>query len=306
MTLDKYEIFLKVAESGNISRTAEQLNYTQSAISHIIKNLEAELGVTLIIRERNGVRLSMNGRRLLENIRRIVKEENALKKEAALMNRAELGVIRVGTTFSTSMEWMPDIICRLRDGHPGIEVAQLQAEYRTIEEGLESGDLDFGFLTDKLRGDFHFVPLARDEYFVLLPEDHHLASLEAIPVELLNGQPFIQIYEGGDFYDASSLVADVDPDIRYVVHDDIAAIPMVARGLGITVISSMTMNWAPSEHVVRKRFAFPRYRVVGLAMRKEEKDSPLASLFLDTVRSYLADREAEGGHFDHPVSSGSY
>lgn len=50
MALDKHRVFVMVADNRSITKTAEKLNYTQSAISHIIKNLEDEIGVQLIIR----------------------------------------------------------------------------------------------------------------------------------------------------------------------------------------------------------------------------------------------------------------
>ena len=57
MGLNRYEIFLKVAEVGNITRAAELLHYTQAGVSHSIAALEREAGVPLLIRGSNGVTL---------------------------------------------------------------------------------------------------------------------------------------------------------------------------------------------------------------------------------------------------------
>ena len=56
MNLNRYEIFLKVAEIGNITKTAEVLHYTQAGISHAIAALEKEAGVPLLIRSSNYIR----------------------------------------------------------------------------------------------------------------------------------------------------------------------------------------------------------------------------------------------------------
>lgn len=61
MGLNRYEIFLKVAEVGNITRAAELLHYTQAGVSHSIAALEREAGVPLLIRGSNGVTLTENG-----------------------------------------------------------------------------------------------------------------------------------------------------------------------------------------------------------------------------------------------------
>ena len=58
MSITKYQIFLKTAACGSFSKAAEAMNFTQSGISHAINSLEAELGVTLLSRNRGGVVLT--------------------------------------------------------------------------------------------------------------------------------------------------------------------------------------------------------------------------------------------------------
>ena len=65
MSLAKYEILLKVAECGSFTRAAQQLNFTQSGISHAVSSLETELGTTLVVRSHGGVSLTADGRALL-------------------------------------------------------------------------------------------------------------------------------------------------------------------------------------------------------------------------------------------------
>ena len=55
MSVSKYEIFLKVVELGSVTRAAEQLDYTQSGVSHAISGMEEEFGFPLLIRRRSGV-----------------------------------------------------------------------------------------------------------------------------------------------------------------------------------------------------------------------------------------------------------
>ena len=71
MRHSRYDILLKVVECGSFSAAAEQLGYTQSAISQTIAALEQELGVTLLVRNKKGTRLSTDGRACLPHIREI-------------------------------------------------------------------------------------------------------------------------------------------------------------------------------------------------------------------------------------------
>ena len=74
MILNRYEIFLKTAEIGNITKTAEILHYTQAGISHAIAALEKETGFSLLARSASGVTLTENGKRLLPYIQTLVND----------------------------------------------------------------------------------------------------------------------------------------------------------------------------------------------------------------------------------------
>jgi DNA-binding transcriptional LysR family regulator len=79
MSLAKYEVFDTVVELGNLTKAAEALNLTQSAVSYSIANLESELGFPLLIRSRSGITLTSNGQRILKYIRTILHWDEKMK-----------------------------------------------------------------------------------------------------------------------------------------------------------------------------------------------------------------------------------
>ena len=79
MSIQKYQIFLHVMEAGSISRAAENMGLTQSAVSHSLSSLEEEFGFRLLTRSRSGVRLSSEGKRILPAIRDILSAEERLR-----------------------------------------------------------------------------------------------------------------------------------------------------------------------------------------------------------------------------------
>ena len=83
---DRYEIFLKVCETGSFSKAAEALNYTQSGISQMMAGLEEELGVKLFARINRGVTLTDNGTRLLPYIRELANQKTRLRQAAFNIN----------------------------------------------------------------------------------------------------------------------------------------------------------------------------------------------------------------------------
>ena len=105
--VDRYEVFLKVCETGSFSKAAEALNYTQSGISQIIAGLEEELGVQLFARFKRGVALTDNATRLLPFIREMVNQKSKLRQAAYEINHKVEGKLRVGSFSSVTAAGNP-------------------------------------------------------------------------------------------------------------------------------------------------------------------------------------------------------
>lgn len=84
MSLAKYEVFSTVVEMGSLTKAAESLNLTQSAVSYSIANLESELGFPLLIRSRSGITLTSNGQSILKSIRNVLHWNEKLKQQQPL------------------------------------------------------------------------------------------------------------------------------------------------------------------------------------------------------------------------------
>lgn len=93
MILNRYEIFLKTAEIGNITKTAEILHYTQAGISHAIAALEKETGFSLLARSASGVTLTENGKRLLPYIQTLVNDQHGLSQAIYDINETVAGTV---------------------------------------------------------------------------------------------------------------------------------------------------------------------------------------------------------------------
>ena len=102
---DRYEIFLKVCETGSFSKAAEALNYTQSGISQMMAGLEEELGVQLFARVKRGVSLTDNGARLIPYIQEMVNQKDKLRQAAFNINNKIEGKLRVGSFSSITALW---------------------------------------------------------------------------------------------------------------------------------------------------------------------------------------------------------
>ena len=106
MGANKYEALLLAVELGGITRAAEALGVTQSAVSHMISSLEEELGFALLRRSRFGAQLTEAGAQVAPAIRGIVSAQERLSQTAAAVRGLERGTVRIGT-FSSVGVGMP-------------------------------------------------------------------------------------------------------------------------------------------------------------------------------------------------------
>ena len=94
---NRYEIFLKVCETGNFTKAAEALNYTQSGISQMMAGLEEELGVQLFARAKKVGVLTDNGQRLIPYIREMVNQKEKLRQAAGSDTVTEIELVGLCT-----------------------------------------------------------------------------------------------------------------------------------------------------------------------------------------------------------------
>ena len=100
---------LTAVDRGSFSKAAAELGYTQSAMTHLVNNLEAELGCTLLNRGSHGVRLSEEGEQLLPYIKGVIDACNALRQEAAAQNRTQRHQLSLGCFASIARARLPEL-----------------------------------------------------------------------------------------------------------------------------------------------------------------------------------------------------
>ncbi|MGM9618953.1 MAG: LysR family transcriptional regulator [Oscillospiraceae bacterium] len=290
MNTSKYRVFLKVAELGNITRAAEELNYTQSGVSQIIGSLERELGFPLLVRTKSGTSLTSSGERVLEPIRQIVKWEASLQQIATSILGLNTGVIRLGTFVSVSTRWLPPIMREFSAQHPNIQFELVTGDYDDILQMLQDNQLDCGFVSGHNREGLDYYHLLTDEYVVILPQDHPYAQAERITFDMLNGQPFIIPTDEANF-DLAPLLQnnDLDLNITYRIKEDYTVISMVEHGLGISVLPQLLLEAVHSDVVV-KHFADSYSRDLGIAVRSMSSTTPPTRAFVEFVIRWVREQ----------------
>lgn len=288
----KYSVLLTVSETGSLTAAAERLGYTQSGISHMIADLEAECGFPLVLRSKTGSSLTREGERLIEPIRALMRAQEQLASSIDGINGLRSGVVRVGMFSSVAVHWAPELIERFSAKYPRITVELFSGLYHEIENKVLSEELDCGFLTQKTKRDLKFIELTQDRLLAVLPKTHPLAGEPALPVKLIGGEEFIIPGEGSN-YDIGEIFRScrVSPRVKYALSDDYAALSMVERGLGITILPELVLEGREESVAVLE--LDPRFRrTIGLVMRPNRLISPAAKAFAEFVKEFANGKNA--------------
>ena len=283
MSLQKYEIFLRTLEAGSVSRAAEDLGLTQSAVSHALTSLEEQFGFPVLKRSRSGVRLTEEGKKVLPSVRTILSAEMQLQETVSSIHGLSTGTIRIGTFTSVAVHWLPSILKEFQAAHPHIRFKLLNGDYHDVEQWLEEGAVDLGFVSLPTRAPGKVIPLMKDRLLVILPKDHPLANLPCFPISFAKQESFISLLESSDQDLRRALDAeDIRPNVRFVTKDDYAIIAMVEQGLGIAIMPELLLR-GRTDNIAALELKPQARRTIALAVTEQGQQSPAARMFADFV-----------------------
>ena len=288
MNIQKYMAFVKAVEYGSFTKAAEALSYSQSGISRMINDLEKEWKVSLLERNRTGVKLTSDGLSLLSYAKAVCNEYEKLQMQVHELNGLKSGLIRIGTFSSVATHWLPKIISEFQKSYPNIAYELLLGDYAEIERWILEGRVDCGFLRLPTQADLDTIFLEQDKLLVVLPEKHPYAACERFPVSALNDFPFMLLEKGAKADVSQALEQwDIKPNIHFTTWDDYAIMSMVESGLGISILPELILRRIPYR-IVAKELEVPAYRKICLAMRDKKTMSLAVRRFIE----YLPHRNA--------------
>lgn len=287
MSIKKYEVLVKVVELGSLTKAAEASGCSQSAVSHILNDLESEFGFTILKRSRGGVQLTENGGRILPAIRGILNYNQQLSQTVASIHGLDTGVIHIGAVTSVAVHWLPGILKQFVSEHPSIELKLYNGDYGDISRWLNEGSIDVGFLALPAEVNCECIPLMEDRMLAVLPKDHPMADLPKFPVAQVAREPFISLLESSD-QDTRRILqaAGITPDIRFTTKDDYAIIAMVEQGLGMSIMPELLLK-NHRENVAVLELLPKSSRLIGLAVPNASRSSPATRAFVDCVVDWI-------------------
>lgn len=291
MDIKRWRVMLAVGDYGSFTRAGEELGYTQSGITQMMKALEKDVGFSLFIKDNHGMSLTADAKALIPAIRSLLNADEVIRQEIASLKGAQVGTIKIGTYLSCSIHWIPKIIREFKEKHPDIHFKIVEGVEGELADWIQERRVDIGFISYQKGHNYQFLPVMDDELFAVLPTDHPLTAYDEIPMEAFEGVPFIitEYSPGSDVHRALKQYK-INPDIRYVTVNEFSSLSMVEHKLGTTILPGLLLRGQVGDFVVRP--LKPRaYRNLGLAYSSKDELSPASKIFLEYAKDFLLDDE---------------
>lgn len=287
MKLSQCEAVVAIADTGSFTKAAQALAVSQSAVSHAVAALEAELGVALMRRDRAGIEFTDVGRRVLAHARAVVESAERIRQEAATVRGGLGGTLRLATSQTFASRFLPRLITELRARFPSLEIALREGPDDQIAEWLHAHAVDVGIVTLPKR-DLTTIPLLEDEMLAVVPEGHPLGAATALRVTQLAGVPLVLPVGAVEPMVLAMLrTVGLEPDVAYRVADVGALLAMVVEGHGITVLPTLALPPLPPE-LRLVPFEPPVTRRIAIGVRTGAKSAPAVAAFVAAAQALAA------------------
>lgn len=287
MDLNRYKIFLSVADSGSFTAAAAQWNYTPSGIVHLINALEQEFGFPLFVRTRRGVRLTTDGEQLVAPLRDLVQCDDRLRQVCSKIQGVLTGKVRIGAYYSISARWLPPIIGRFHRDFPGVQIELMEGHHQLLDELLNRNRVDLCLYSRVLGGGREWIALRQDPMVAIVPPDHRLASASAFPIGAYRNEDLVISARGNDS-DALQVFSKyrLTPSVSYTTEEDHAAIAMVESGLGVTLLNQLATVGIQTRAVILP-LAPEESIELGIAIPSRLQAPPAVRRFVEYTVSYI-------------------
>ena len=195
MELRHLRYFVAVGEEENMSRAAVKLHVSQPALSKQVRDLEDEIGFSLLQRTAKSVRLTEAGRVFLDNARALLRHADEAVKEARAVARAEPAELDVGYSPTPVAEILPKTLRAFQRAMPNVHVRLHDWSNQAILDGVRDGRLQVGLIVSPPKAsslrDLRYEELFHERVCVAVSPQHPFARRRAIPLTEVAAEPLV-------------------------------------------------------------------------------------------------------------------
>lgn len=243
MEIWQLRTFREIAETLNFTKASENLHLTQSAVSHQIKALEDELGVSLFLRGKRGVTLTDAGESALEHAKKILDEAEKLRMSVSGRESGVIGRVRVAAATQALVHLFAPLFEEFMDEYRQVDLLfrTTPSTEQTVEDIL-NGIIDVGFASLPVYSpNLEVEELFRDHLRLVTGPEHRFAGMSAVSISDLRDERWILFERGASIRRATDEFfkkVKLEPETALESNDADFIKIMIEHGLGISLLPS--------------------------------------------------------------------
>lgn len=285
---------LAIHKTGSLQRATEQLNMTQSAISHQLRYIRAQIGVELFVPETRPLKLSPEGLELIEAAERILSEVDKLKSRFVDLRSGQTGRMFIAIECHACFEWLFPVLNLFRDHHSNVDVDIKPGLAFKAIEALQNEEVDLVISADpeELAG-IEFHELFTYEPIFIASRNHPLSKRPYIDAEDFADQNIITYpvpKERLDLFNLLLLPAGIEPlSIRQIELTSVILL-LVSANKGVSVLPDWVLQSSrETDHLTQKRLTKKgTSRKLYAAVRRRDSEKLYIKTFLSLSKNILS------------------
>jgi len=289
MEMHQVRYFITLCQELNFTRAAEKCHVAQPALTRAIKLLEEEFGGHLFHRERARTHLSELGQAVRPYLEEVQRQSQQAKHLATSFIELKTTPLKLGIMCTIGPDNFVGLLSNLQEQHPGIELQIMDAGASDLQERLLAGELEAAIYCcpDQIDERLHYLPLFREQFFIVLGRRHRLANTDAVRVGDLNGERYLNRINCEQVNVARDIFARHGTKVERVYRSerDDWILAMVAAGLGFGFMPQYSIT--EREDIVVRPLVEPEFwREVSLVTVRGRPHSPaIGALVREAMRT---------------------
>lgn len=290
MTLDQLRVFLTVARLEHVTRAAEELGLTQSAVSAAISALEARHDLRLFDRIGRGISLTQAGQAFVPHARAVLQRAEEANQALSDLGTKITGELRLGASQTVASYWLPPILMHYLTQHSAVRLNLSAGNTSTVAASVVDGSYDLGVVEGPIQHkDLKIVPLVQDDLAVLVGKGHPWAQGQKLKLKDFLTSHWILRETGSGTragFDQALMQAGLSPrDLPLLMElpSNEACIAAVEAGVVATVLSRRAAAPHLAQGLLHQaNFDLPP-RVFSLITHRERHVSKAALALIDLL-----------------------
>lgn len=289
MEFRQLEYFRMISKLENFTRAAEFLHVSQPSVTKAIKNLEAELKITLIDRTQKHVVLTPEGKAFLGHATKILHDVDEALKDMARFQTSEQGVVKLGMPPMIEAYLFPDIFTAFKEEYPNIEVDVVEYGYSAkVQSKIEENILDLGIILGETNLGKNKLLIMQDKLSLCVHNDHPLRHERVVNFSQLAKEKFVlQHRESMQYKEIYARCAEYGfvPDILLNTAQLKTIKHLVANGTGVSLLLNLVMKDETGFSVVPIEPPIPMN--ICLVWGQNKCLSQAGMTFVDFIKRYI-------------------